>query len=254
MSRRPHEFLGSVVSARVALAESPPEERSSRIEETAQTVIVLHGGGFSARCVTLDDRVLVRLVSRNTVGSGSVLAMQVCEQLRNRQVGHALSTKRSAVVGRFTTGCCRLDPAWSAQAMSRLGRIGRTRVNQKWPRNEEAGHALASIDEIPPDGCTHRKCMSLAHRTMGFVRPGRISRTCVPDIEPHFERCASLAISVDRGNWRRATRPFTSSAHADKLVAPTARIGFIACTADRSLWGGRCGARTHDLHGVNVAL
>ncbi|MEN9802190.1 MAG: hypothetical protein RLZ37_1315 [Actinomycetota bacterium] len=231
MSRRPHELLGSIVSAGVALAEGPPKQWPCGIEEAAQTAIVFHRGRIAARRGIVDDRVTRRLLRRNGFGSETIFAVQVREQLWNRQVGDALATKRSAVVSRSRDRIrirCRFDSTSRAGLARWLGRLSCSRMNENWSGHEQAGHTFASIDEVPSDRGAHRECMSLAHHAMGIARPGQVCPVRGPRVQPYLEGPASLAVSVDHSNWRRTSRAFTCSAHAVKLVAPTACGGFIA--------------------------
>ena len=191
-----------------------------------------------------DDRVLRKLVQRNWFGFEPIINVQIREQLRNRQVRDALATQRRAFVSgprdririryRFDSTCRSRSAQW-------FDRVERSGVDENRSGHEQARHTLTSIDEIPADRGTHRECMPLTHHAMGITRPRCISNVRGPRVEPHLEGPASFAVSVDHSNRRRATRSFTCSAHAAKLVASTVCGRLIATTLASSRWVGDAG-------------
>jgi hypothetical protein len=157
------------------------------------------------------------------------------EQLRCREVGDTTTS---------------LFPARIHRTTDRLRWIGRTRMDEHRPRHEQTRHFLTSIDQDPSPRRCEQASMALTH---GSTRSGR-PRAVIgcPRIEPDLQVGVITAVPIDHCDRIGTSGSLTGSAHDVKLVASPLACRFLGDKTDPL--GGRCGARTHDLHGVNVAL
>jgi len=123
-------------------------------------------------------------------------------------------------------------------------------MHEHGPRHEQSWNIFTAVDQDPSTRCREQTSVALAHGTTSPAWPRTIFGC--PRIQPDLQLVIILAVSVDHCDRIGTSRSLTGMTHEVKLVASPLADRFLGDGTDPL--GGRCGARTHDLHGVNVAL